>query len=86
MGSGGHSREADKEISLRSDVCQGCIVFVRLLQPLANSNNSPIAFSALKVMERAEDGRIRVRLAQLRPRSTLKETAKLPSDSTILVA
>jgi hypothetical protein len=79
-------READKEISLRSAVCQGSVVFVRLLQPLANNNNFPITYQAVHVMERDADGRMRVRLAQLRPRSTRKDTAESPSDLTISVA
>jgi hypothetical protein len=79
-------READKEISLRSAVCQGSVVFVRLLQAYANSSNFPIAYQAVDVLDRDADGGMRVRLAQLRPRSTRKETAESASDLPINVA
>jgi hypothetical protein len=79
-------READKEISLRSAVCQGCVVFVRLLQAIANSNNFPIAYQAVNVTEREADGRMRVRLEQLRPHATRKETEVSPSDATLTLA
>ena len=79
-------RDAHKEISLRSAVCQGCVVFVRLLQAIANSNNFPIAYQAVNVTEREADGRMRVRLEQLRPHATRKETGVSPSDATLTLA
>ena len=78
--------DAQKQICLRSNVAQGCVVFVRLLQSLADGNNFPIAYQATEVAQEDAEGRVRVRLAQLRPRASFRETVKAMEDSAIKVA
>jgi hypothetical protein len=60
--------EDKKSMLLRADIRPGCIVFVRLLQPLATATSFPIAYEALT------SGATRVSLERLRPRATYKET------------
>jgi hypothetical protein len=63
-----------KEISLHHTVREGSVVFVRLIQPVANADNCPIACQAVKVMEHAATGRAHILLSQLRPRAFFKDT------------
>jgi hypothetical protein len=58
-----------KQIRLRCTVREGSSVFVRLLQPLANSSSFPIAFQATKVLERDAAGLALVQLTKLLPRA-----------------
>jgi hypothetical protein len=80
------SHEEKKEISLRSPLHEGCVVFVRLLQPLTNGNNFPVAYQAIKVLAKDPGGSMRVRLAQLRPRASFKETVRLLDEAAVRVA
>jgi hypothetical protein len=66
--------EDKKSMLLRADIRPGCIVFVRLLQPLATAASFPIAYEALTSTERDTSGAARVSLERLRPRATYKET------------
>jgi hypothetical protein len=75
-----------KEISLRAALRQGCVVFVRLLQPLANGNNFPVAYQAVKVSAKDQSGNTRVRLAQLRPRASFRETVRFLDEAAVRVA
>lgn len=75
-----------KEISLRAALRQGCVVFVRLLQPIAIGNNFPVAYQAVGVTAKDPSGNTRVRLAQLRPRASFRETVRLLSAATLSVA
>lgn len=63
-----------KEISLHHTVREGCVVFVRLLQPVVNADSCPIACQTVKVMEHAATGRAHIVLSQLRPREFFKNT------------
>ena len=63
-----------KSMLLRADIRPGCIVFVRLLQPLATATSFPIAYEALTSAERDASGAARVSLERLRPRASYKET------------
>jgi hypothetical protein len=63
-----------KSMRLRADIRPGCIVFVRLLQPLATATSFPIAYEALTSAERDASGAARVSLERLRPRASYKET------------
>lgn len=65
-----------KEINLRRAVREGSVIFVRLLQPVASSDNYPIACQAVKVTEHEGDGRSAIQLTQLRPRAFFKDTAR----------
>src|ERR1700722_17245977 len=66
--------EDKKSMLLRADIRPGCIVFVRLLQPLATATSFPIAYEALTGAEKDMSGAARVSLERLRPRATYKET------------
>jgi hypothetical protein len=66
--------EDKKSMLLRADIRPGCIVFVRLLQPLATATTFPIAYEALTSAEKDKTGATRVSLERLRPRATYKET------------
>lgn len=77
-------RDEKKEIRLRSTLREGSVLFVRLLQPLANATNFPIAYQAQRIGSRSEDGYARVHLAQLRPRPPYKQGRELPLDSAKL--
>ncbi len=63
-----------KSMLLRADIRPGCIVFVRLLQPLATAASFPIAYEALTGAEKDATGAARVSLERLRPRASYKET------------
>ena len=63
-----------KSMFLRSDIRAGCIVFIRLLQPLATAASFPIAYEALPSAEKGPNGAARVSLERLRPRASYKET------------
>ncbi len=68
--------EDKKSMLLRADIRPGCIVFVRLLQPLATATSFPIAYEALMGVQKkiCASGAARVSLERLRPRATYKET------------
>lgn len=74
------------EISLRRPVREGCVTFVRLMQPVTGADNYPIACQVVKVLEQAADGRSSVQLTQLRPRAFFKSTARETSFSATKVA
>jgi hypothetical protein len=63
-----------KSMLLRADIRPGCIVFVRLLQPMATAASFPIAYEALTSAARDDAGAARVSLERLRPRASYKET------------
>jgi hypothetical protein len=63
-----------KSMLLRADIRPGCIVFVRLLQPMATAASFPIAYEALTSASRDDAGAARVSLERLRPRASYKET------------
>jgi hypothetical protein len=64
-----------KEISLRAPLLEGSVVFLRLLQPVSNETSFPLAYQAIDVTPQDAQGRVRVSLANLRPRAPYKETA-----------
>jgi hypothetical protein len=78
--------EERKEVSLRGVVREGCVVFVRLLQPKEDSDNFPIACQVVKVKGKDAEGRTLVQLEQLRPRAFFKQTARELNHSAIRVA
>lgn len=78
--------EEAKRITLRSSLRQGCVLFVRLLQPLASSKSFPIAYQASRVSAKDGEGRVRVCLDRLRARTPLKTETPSVSDAIIRVA
>jgi hypothetical protein len=67
-------RDEKKEVHLRSVLREGSFVFVRLLQPITNGNNFPVAYQAQRIGPRDPEGHSRVHLAQLRPRPLYKQS------------
>lgn len=78
--------EGKKRIVLRSSLREGCIVFVRLLQPMANGSNFPIAYQAAEVGLKDDGGRADVCLERLRPREAAVEGMPLVGERAIQVA
>ncbi|HWG58683.1 MAG TPA: hypothetical protein VN661_06515 [Candidatus Acidoferrales bacterium] len=56
-----------REIGLASAVRPGAVVFVRLLRPLADGKDFPIAYEVIKTAGKNRDGRGRVLLMRLQP-------------------
>jgi len=69
-----------KEISLKSALREGAVVFVRLLQEFGKVDGFPIAYRAASV-KTDENGRTLVQLARLHPQAPFKETTGLPAES-----
>lgn len=80
------AQDGMKEISLRHPVREGCVIFVRLMQPVASTDNYPVACKAVKVLERAAEGCSSVQLTQLRPRAFFKDTVRDANLSATKVA
>jgi hypothetical protein len=67
-------QDAQKQITLKSELREGCMLFVRLLQPLSMVNAVPAAYQAINVAQKDAHGRTRVSLLPSRPRSTESST------------
>jgi len=78
--------EGRKEIALKNSLREGCMVFVRLLQPVTAGQNFPIAYQTKSVSSRDANGRVRVGLERMRPRAVAKDTIELNVKTTIKVA
>ncbi len=78
--------EGKKEIALRNALKEGAVIFVRLLQTIATSNNFPIAYQAIAVGDRDGEGRMRIGLERLRPRAAYKDSINLAFNATVKVA
>lgn len=72
------AQNGEKQITLKSDLREGCVIFVRLLQSTAMVNNIPVAYQTTSVAPKDSNGRICVSMVQLRPRSSnnCSETAQ----------
>ena len=66
----------DKDIRLRSSLREGCVVFVRVLQRFSNTEAIPVAYQVANVSGPDGEGCTMVRLAQLYPRPSLRQTAE----------
>lgn len=75
-----------REITLRSGVHEGCVLFVQLLQTHGMRDTFPIAHRASKIVGKEPNGRIRVCLTQLHPRAPFKGTPRTLGRSTNKVA
>lgn len=69
------TREGVKELTVGRSLKEGCLVFVRLLQPLAGEENYPVACQAVNVLQTTAAGRTIARLAQFRPQAFFKNQA-----------
>jgi hypothetical protein len=63
------SEDQGKKVQLRHPLCNGAVVFVRLIAPSAPGNSFPIAYQIENVCPAKSSGTWEVRLVQLRPRS-----------------
>lgn len=63
------NQEGKKDIALRAEVREGSVLFVRLLQTSVDVNNIPIAYQAVKIASKDPNGRTRLWLEGLHPRS-----------------
>ncbi|MGH9682938.1 MAG: hypothetical protein ACRD4S_04925 [Candidatus Acidiferrales bacterium] len=73
-------REQDiKEISLRCTLREGSVVFVQLVQSLAKEVGFPVAYQAVNIGPRNDNGEMRARIEQLRPRTSYKDAVVLSS-------
>ncbi len=66
----------DKDLRLRSSLREGCVVFVRVLQRFSNTEAIPVAYQVAKLSGPDDEGCTVVRLAQLYPRPSLRQTAE----------
>lgn len=64
------SQNGEKHIILKSDLREGCVIFVRLLQTTPMVSNIPIAYQVIAVSPRDANGRSHISMTQLRPRSS----------------
>jgi hypothetical protein len=67
----------DKDIRLRSSLREGCVVFVRVLQRFSNTDVISVAYQVARLSELDGEGCTIVRLAQLYPRRSLRQTLEL---------
>jgi len=56
------------EVSMRTSLRKGSIVFVRLIQKMIESAAFPIAYQAVELAEPDGEGFVKVRLAQMHPK------------------
>lgn len=75
-------RDAEKQIILKSNLREGCVVFVRLIQPVL-PNTVPVAYQVARVesMSEQHEGLRRVALVQLRTRS-VEHLIEVPAGRT----
>jgi len=69
--------DGDKDIRLRSSLREGCVVFVRVLQRFPNAEAIPVAYQVARMSGPDDEGYTILRLAQLSPRPSLRQTLKL---------
>jgi len=78
--------EGKKEIALKSPLREGCVVFVRLLQPVSTSSSFPVAYQARMIAGQDANGRARVGLERLKPKASFKDTLSDPERTAVKVA
>jgi hypothetical protein len=79
-------QNTQQEIRLRSTLREGCVLFVRLLQPRDEGAHFPVAYQAVKIMAKDADGWTRISLAQMRPRASCREKTRVVDDTPVLVS
>lgn len=79
-------REGRKEITLRNSLRKGCVLFLRVLEPLSTGSNFPIAYQAVQVDGRDADGRVHVGLERLQPRASRSQADLAAHQITFKVA
>ena len=66
-----------QEISLRSHLREGTVVFVRLLQSFESEENFPVPYVVSKNLPVEIDGRSSVAICRLHPKPSYKQAAAL---------
>jgi hypothetical protein len=72
-----------KTVQIQSAVRQGCVLFVRELQPDSIVRNLPVPHQAQAVTELDAQGRMRVSLLQMQPRVRFRESLQSENSPTI---
>jgi hypothetical protein len=63
------TQNGERQITLKSDLREGSVIFVRLLQPTPTGNNIPVAYQVTQVAPRDPSGRVHISMIQLRPKT-----------------
>jgi hypothetical protein len=61
------TQNGERQITLKFDLHEGSVIFVRLLQPTATVN-IPVAYQVKQVSLRDSNGRVQISMIQLRPK------------------
>jgi hypothetical protein len=64
------TQNGERQITLKCDLREGSVIFVRLLQPTAMVNNIPVAYQVKQAGPRDSNGRVRISMIQLRPKTS----------------
>ncbi len=72
-----------QEISLRSRLREGTVIFVRLLQPFSSEENFPIPYVVSKNLPMEIDGRITVSISRLHPTPSYRQSAEQERQSRV---
>jgi len=78
--------EGKKEIKLLNSLREGCVLFLRVLEPLSTGSNFPVVYQAVHVASRDADGRLHVGLKRLQPRASRARTDFAAHQITFQVA
>jgi len=71
-----------QEISLRSRMQPGMVIFVRLLQPFGGEENFPVPYVVTKNLPVEIDGRTTVAITRLHPKPSHRQSAPTLGDSS----
>jgi hypothetical protein len=75
----------ERQITLKCDLREGSVIFVRLLQPTTMVNNIPVAYQVKQVVPRNASGRVHISMIQLHPK-TASDRLKAEQPAEIRVA
>jgi hypothetical protein len=67
--------EAGQQISVRTPMREGSVVFVQLIQPFAGEENFPVAYVVVKTLPVEMDGRVIVAISRLHPKPSYRQAA-----------
>ncbi|HTZ76115.1 MAG TPA: hypothetical protein VMB47_19520 [Candidatus Aquilonibacter sp.] len=78
-----HWNTSGQEISIRSRLREGTVVFVRLLQPFESDENFPVPYVVSRNLPVEIDGRSTVAISRLHPKPSYKQTAALEKEARV---
>ena len=70
-----------QEISLRSRVREGMVIFVRLLEPFGREENFPVSYVVAKNLPVEIEGGVTVAIRKLHPKPSYRQSAAIVDDS-----